>query len=93
MIKKTDAKQPKKVRKCILKLEAEAAYVKSTDITMDNAMDNLLYADAKNCALLKEAVMNFLAENSAEAYEKISFDDRTSTFTDRYLYLKHCAIL
>jgi hypothetical protein len=58
-----------------LKLEAEAAYVKSTTITMDNAMDNLLYADAKNCALLKEAVMNFLAENSADASEKISFND------------------
>jgi speckle-type POZ protein len=58
-----------------LKLEAEAAYVKETDITMDNAMDNLLYADAKNCALLKEAVMNFLAENGTEAYEKISFTD------------------
>ncbi len=58
-----------------LKLKAEAAYVNSTKITMQNAMDNLLYADAKNCAVLKEAVMNFLAENSAEAYEKISFDD------------------
>jgi speckle-type POZ protein len=58
-----------------LKLEAEAAYVKSTTITMDNAMDNLLYADAKNCALLKETVINFLAENSAKAYEKISFAD------------------
>ena len=56
-----------------LKLEAEAAYVKETDITMDNAMDNLLYADAKNCALLKEAVMDFLTENSEEASEKISF--------------------
>jgi speckle-type POZ protein len=58
-----------------LKLEAEAAYVKSTKITMDNAMDNLLYADAKNCALLKETVMNFLAENSSDAAEKISFTD------------------
>jgi hypothetical protein len=58
-----------------LKLEAEAAYVKANDITMDNAMDNLLYADAKNCALLKESVMNFLAENGTEAYEKISFTD------------------
>ncbi|KAL7456982.1 hypothetical protein ACHAWC_008440 [Mediolabrus comicus] len=58
-----------------LKLEAEAAYVKANDITMDNAMDNLLYADAKNCALLKEAVMNFLAENSSDASEKISFND------------------
>jgi hypothetical protein len=58
-----------------LKLEAEAVYVKSTKITMDNAMDNLLYADAKNCALLKEKVMNFLAENSSDAAEKISFTD------------------
>jgi len=58
-----------------LKLEAEASYVKSTDITMDNAMDNLLYADAKNCALLKESVIDFLAENSIEVVEKISFKD------------------
>ena len=58
-----------------LKLEAEAAYVKAADITMDNAMDNLLYADAKNCALLKEAVIDFLVENSIEAAEKISFND------------------
>jgi len=47
-----------------LKLEAEAAYVKETKITMDNAMDNLLYADALNLALLKEVVMDFLAGNS-----------------------------
>jgi hypothetical protein len=58
-----------------LKLEAEAVYVGSTKITIDNAIDNLLYADTKNCALLKEAVMNFLAENSTEAAEKISFAD------------------
>jgi speckle-type POZ protein len=58
-----------------LKLEAEAAYVKATDITMDNAMGNLLYGDAKNCALLKEAVIDYLAENSTEAVEKISFND------------------
>ena len=58
-----------------LKLEAEAAYVKFTIITIDNAMDNLLYADAKNCALLKEAVMKFLVENCAEASREISFTD------------------
>ena len=58
-----------------LKLEAEAAYVESTDITMENAIDNLLYADAKNCALLKEAVLDFLAENSVEAAQNISFSD------------------
>ena len=58
-----------------LKLEAEAVYVKSSEITIDNAMDNLLYADAKNCALLKEAVIDYLAENSIEAAEKITFND------------------
>ena len=33
-----------------LKLEAEACYVKSNEITMDNMMDNLLFADSKNLA-------------------------------------------
>ncbi|KAL7529388.1 hypothetical protein ACHAXR_002939 [Thalassiosira sp. AJA248-18] len=58
-----------------LKLEAEASLVTSTSITIENAMDNLLYADAKNCALLKEAVMDFLVENGNEAVKKLSFDD------------------
>jgi hypothetical protein len=58
-----------------LKLEAEAAFVETTTITMENAMDNLLYADAKNCALLKETVMDFLAENYDEAVSNISFTD------------------
>ncbi|KAL7450476.1 hypothetical protein ACHAWC_002386 [Mediolabrus comicus] len=61
-----------------LKLEAEALYVESTDITMENAIDNLLYADAKNCALLKETVLDFLAENSVEAGQNISFSDLPS---------------
>ena len=58
-----------------LKLGAEAAYVKSTKITVENAMDNLLYADALNLALLKEVVMDFLAENHDEAVKKVSFAD------------------
>ena len=58
-----------------LKLEAEAAYVKSVDITLDNAVDNLLYADSRNCALLKEAVMTFMVENNYDAAEHISFAD------------------
>ena len=58
-----------------LKLAAEAAYVESTDTSLDNAMDHLLYVDSRNCALLKEAVMNFLAENHFEAAANISFAD------------------
>ena len=58
-----------------LKLAAEVEYVESTDITIGNALDNLQYADSKNCALLKEKVLDFLAVNPNEAYEKISFTD------------------
>ena len=58
-----------------LKLTAEVAYVELTEITFDNAIDNLLYADGKNCALLKEKVISFLAEHPNEAAKKISFVD------------------
>ena len=58
-----------------LKLEAEAYYVNSTAITVDNMMDNLLYADSKYCALLKEAVIDFAIENGQDIIGKVSFDD------------------
>ena len=35
-----------------LKLQAEAVLTKQTEITVDNMLDNLLYADSKNLALL-----------------------------------------
>ena len=58
-----------------LKLTAEAAYVESTEFTFENAIDNLLYADGKNCALLKEKVLGFLSGNHCQAAEKVSFAD------------------
>ena len=58
-----------------LKLEAEAYYVNSTAITVDNMMDNLLYADSKYCALLKEAVIDFAIENGQDIIGKVSFDN------------------
>jgi len=58
-----------------LKLEAEAVYVESTEITMDNMMDNLLYADSKNLALLKEAVMDYIVANKHDIIGKVSFDN------------------
>ncbi|KAL7493724.1 hypothetical protein ACHAWT_006202, partial [Skeletonema menzelii] len=61
-----------------LKLQAEAAYVKSTEITIGNAIDILLYADSLNCAFLKEAVMDFLAENSSDS-QQLSFADVPSS--------------
>ena len=58
-----------------LKLEAEASYVKSTEITIENMIDNLLYADSKNLALLKEAVMDFILANKHSIIGKVSFDN------------------
>ena len=58
-----------------LKLEAEAYYVKATAINTDNLMDNLLYADSKNCALLKEAVIDFVVDNGKEVLDKVRLED------------------
>ena len=58
-----------------LKLEAEVWYVHSTRITTDNVIDNLLYADAKNLALLKEAVMDYIVKNKKKVMKRVSFKD------------------
>ncbi len=58
-----------------LKLEAEVWYTKNTEITIDNVIDNLLYADAMNCALLKESVMDFIVENKEKVMQRVSFQD------------------
>jgi len=58
-----------------LKLQAEAHYVKSTTFSMDNIMDNLLYADSKNLALLKEATMDYIVANKGDIMGKVSFND------------------
>ena len=62
-----------------LKLEAEACYVRTTTITIDNMIDNLLYADSKNLALLKEAVMDYIVANKNSIMGKVSFDNVPST--------------
>ena len=58
-----------------LKLEAEARFVTSASISLDNVMEHLLFAESKNCALLKEAVMDFIVENKAEILEKKTLMD------------------
>ena len=66
-----------------LKLEAEVSYVNSTTLTNDNIIDNLLYADSKNLALLKEAVMDYIVAEKKSIMGKISFDNVPgSTVTD-----------
>jgi hypothetical protein len=58
-----------------LKLEAEACYVKTTQLSIDDLMDNLLYADSKNLALLKEAVMDYIVANKNSIIGNVSFDN------------------
>ena len=42
---------------------------------MDNMMDNLLYSDSKNLALLKEAVMDYIVANKTTIIGKVSFSN------------------
>jgi len=58
-----------------LKLEAEEYYTKATTLTINNVLDNLLYADSNNLALLKEAVMDFILANGDDVMDKVSFDN------------------
>ena len=62
-----------------LKLEAEACYVKTTQFSVDNMIDNLLYADSKNLALLKEAMMDYIVANKNSIMGKVSFDNVPGT--------------
>jgi hypothetical protein len=41
-----------------LKLEAETSLVNTMTFSVENVKDLLIYADSKNCALLKEAAMD-----------------------------------
>ena len=58
-----------------LKLEAEEYYTEATTLTINNVLDNLLYADSKNLALMKEAVMDFILVNGDDVMDKVSFDN------------------
>jgi hypothetical protein len=49
-----------------LKLAAEAHFVQATSFRLENMIEHLIYAESKNCALLKEAVMDFIWENKNE---------------------------
>ena len=68
-----------------LKLEAETFYVEATKITMTNVMELLLYAESKNCALLKEAAMDYIVENKADVIDELSFTDIPGTLLNDVL--------
>jgi speckle-type POZ protein len=58
-----------------LKLEAEANLVNITKLSVENVKDLLIYADSKNCALLKEVAMDYMLEHSDVVLQNIRFDD------------------
>ena len=58
-----------------LKLEAEVSLVNTTTLSILNVKDLLIYADSKNCALLKEATMDYILENNDVVLEHVRFDD------------------
>ena len=62
-----------------LKLAAEACLVEDTTFSLENVKELLLYAESKNCALLKEVAMDFLVNKKDEVIGKISFHDVPST--------------
>ena len=52
-----------------LKSEAEAWYVKYIMLEVGNVVGELLYADGKNCLLLKKAAMDFILEHGEEVID------------------------
>ena len=58
-------------------IEAEYWYAKFNEITVDNAVDLFSYADSKNCAWLKESVVDFFVKNK-EAIN-VSLDELPGT--------------
>ncbi|EJK49907.1 hypothetical protein THAOC_31166, partial [Thalassiosira oceanica] len=62
-----------------LKLQAEAVLTEQTEVTVDNMLDNLLYANSKNLALFQEKIMDFVAENGDKIVGEVSFDDVPSS--------------
>ena len=55
-----------------LKLAAEAALA-SAGITTENAAEIILFADATNCAMLKEVAMDYFVENANDVMESDGF--------------------
>lgn len=58
-----------------LKIEAEAWYVEHHKITLENAVGELLYADEKNCFLLRERASSFLLNNMEDVIKSKSIEN------------------
>lgn len=56
-----------------LKLEMEELLVSSISLNVDNFIDHLTYAESKNCALLKETVMDFIIKKRIDIHASKKF--------------------
>ena len=69
-------------------MEAEVWYIKCTPISGENVIDLLTYSEAKNCALLKESVMDSIVKNKKESLRLLTQNDIPGSqnfFTDLLL--------
>ena len=65
-----------KYRLTNLKLAAEAWHVAYYIFTVGNVVEELLYADTKNCPLLREAaILGFILKNTKEVIMSESFEN------------------
>jgi hypothetical protein len=55
-----------------LKLEAEEAYAESAEITVDNLLNHILYADTRKSTAFKDRVIDFILDNEEEVSDKVS---------------------
>lgn len=58
-----------------LKMEAETCYVTNLTLTTENVLDALSYAHSKNCALLKEAALDYIWDNRDKVVADVKFED------------------
>ena len=57
----------------------------ATSFSMENLKDILLYADSKNCALLKETAMDYMVQNQDKLLGKVSFHDAPGSLLNDFI--------
>ena len=62
-----------------LMLQAEVWYLKSSNLTVDGAIDELLNADGTYCHNFKKKVMKFIVDNSKAVLTSSSFPRLTKS--------------
>ena len=63
-----------------LKLQADAFYIKSTKLSVNNILDNFLFVCSRNCALLKDTLIDYIVESKDSAIGEVLFDNRAGSF-------------